>query len=165
MSSYFELQKPKLTIGFWITTGAKIGLWAGAITANLFILLVTVQDNISTGSVDFYDIVLPYIVLGQLFGTVPAILVGLVCGMFMGFVFYHLDKIDWLTSGGSEGFITTIGLILLLLFACSWLEPDLIVELRRSFYSLQIFEVLFLFAAAGVWSGKQLVHHKRIRNV
>ena len=164
MSSLFESKNVKSSIRFWLARGALTGAIAGLVAANIFIFLLILAIAI-VGIVthdpygDSFGAILFFSIYGQLVGTLPAILIGALSGLFTGLCFYLLQAAEWLETGRKEGLIITLVLSIVLL----WMVFNplhsfaSLINVPDSGFFILLSLITLLYWACGVWGGGQMV--------
>jgi hypothetical protein len=133
-------------LGRFLGLGTWYGLVAGFVSAEIFILGFVILDFVFTG--EFSYIVM--FILGQIYGTLPAVIVGATSGLAIGLFFFFIRNRLSPKTGAWLG-LTTTGIVafitLYLLFDLSKLE----------FYALVVFApILILYTVSGIWGGYKL---------
>lgn len=142
---------PFRTLTRFLGLGAVYGTLAGLVSAEIFILGLVIIDFVVTGQTTNIFVA---VFFGQLFGVLPALIVGAVSGLIIGLLFFFFRQYLSPVFGAQLGLaITSIFTFvsLYLVFGTGQLEV----------YGLIVFvPIAILYILSGVWGGYRLAGGK-----
>ena len=147
----------------FVSTGLQYGLVAGLVAAELFSLVFLAVSCITQLIEGHFDVALVFVVglYSQVFGVLPALLVGGCSGMLIGLVFHLYQRALSVQQGIMLGTLLAglLGIVLLMLVAVWHTKHPQALNVfahDRSLFFILDLPILMLYLGAGAWGGGKL---------
>ena len=147
----------------YLWRGLRYGALAGLVAAEIYIVGLTLVALGATANPESLYV----LVMGQMAGAVPAVIVGSISGALIGLVFALLNPRFSIKAGAMLGLAITVVLIafvILYLLFLGWLAGSTYVtEVQIDFQVAAIvLPIVLLCLVSGAWVGGKLMSHAQL---